>query len=81
VELYVHDGHATIDRPVQELKGFRRVTLAPGETQTVRFTLDRSALAFYNPAKKDWTVDPGQFDVWVGSSSRDIRAKGSFKVE
>jgi beta-glucosidase len=81
VELYVHDGHATIDRPVQELKGFRRVNLAPGETQTVRFTLDRSALAFYSPTKKDWMVDPGQFDVWVGSSSRDIRAKGSFRVE
>jgi beta-glucosidase len=81
VELYIHDGHASIDRPVQELKGFRRVNLAPGETQTVHFTLDRSALAFYNPAKKDWTVEPGQFDVWVGSSSRDIRAKGSFQVQ
>jgi beta-glucosidase len=81
VEFYVHDGHASIDRPVQELKGFRRVNLAPGETQTVRFSLDRGALAFYNPAKKNWVVEPGQFDVWVGSSSRDIRAKGSFQVQ
>jgi beta-glucosidase len=81
VELYVHDGHASIDRPVQELKGFRRVNLAPGESQMVHFTLDRSALAFYNPTKKDWTVEPGQFDVWVGSSSRDIRAKGSFQAK
>jgi beta-glucosidase len=81
VELYIHDGHSSIDRPVQELKGFRRANLAPGEAQIVHFTLDQTALAFYNPAKKDWTVEPGQFDVWVGSSSRDIRAKGSFQVK
>ena len=78
VELYVHDGHASVDRPIQELKGFSRVTLAPGETKTVHLTLDRSATAFYSTAKKDWVTEPGQFDVLVGSSSRDIRMKGSF---
>ncbi|HTC45921.1 MAG TPA: glycoside hydrolase family 3 C-terminal domain-containing protein [Candidatus Aquilonibacter sp.] len=81
VELYVHDGHASVDRPLQELKGFRRVNLAPGESQLVRFVLNRDAMAFYSTAKKDWIVEPGQFDVWVGSSSRDIRAKGSFEVK
>jgi beta-glucosidase len=80
VQLYVHDGHASVDRPVQELKGFRRVSLAPGETSTVHFTLDRSAMAFYSTAKKAWVAEPGQFDVFVGSSSRDIRAKGSFML-
>ncbi|HEY2389780.1 MAG TPA: glycoside hydrolase family 3 C-terminal domain-containing protein [Candidatus Angelobacter sp.] len=78
VELYVHDGHSGVDRPVQELKGFRRITLAPGETKMVRFTLDRAAMAFYSVAKKSWVTEPGSFDVLVGSSSRDIRAKGSF---
>ena len=77
VELYVHDGHSSVDRPVQELKGFRRTTLAPGEKTAVHFSLDRSAFAFYNPAKKDWVTEPGLFDVLVGSSSRDIRVKGS----
>jgi beta-glucosidase len=81
VELYVHDGHSSVDRPVQELKGFRRVGLAPGETKVVDFTLDRSAMAFYNTAKKDWVAEPGQFDVLVGSSSRDIRLKGSFDLQ
>lgn len=81
VELYVHDGHASVDRPIQELKGFRRVNLAPGETQVVHFTLDRNAMAFYSVAKKDWVTEPGQFDVLVGSSSRDIRMKGSFNLE
>jgi beta-glucosidase len=81
VELYVHDGHSTVDRPVQELKGFARASLAPGESKDVQFTLDRSALAFYSTAKKDWVAEPGRFDVLVGSSSRDIRMKGSFVLK
>ena len=81
VELYVHDGHASVDRPVQELKGFQRVVLAAGETKSVHFTLDRSAMAFYSTAKKDWVAEPGQFDVLVGSSSRDIRMKSSFMLK
>jgi beta-glucosidase len=81
VELYLHyDGHSKVDRPVQELKGFRRVSLAPGESKVVQFTLDPNATAFYSVTKKAWTTEPGQFDVLVGSSSRDIRAKGSFGV-
>jgi beta-glucosidase len=80
VELYVHDGHASVDRPVQELKGFRRVNLAPGESTTVKFILDRAALSFYSTTKNEWIAEPGQFDVWVGSSSRDIRQKGSFTL-
>ena len=78
VELYVHDGHSSVDRPIQELKGFRRVDLAPGESKEVRFTLDRSAMAFYSTAKKNWVTEPGQFDVLVGASSREVRVKGSF---
>ena len=81
VELYIHDGHASVDRPVQELKGFRRVNLAPGEVQAVTFTLDPSAMAFYSTAAKDWVTEPGPFEVLVGSSSRDIRLKGSFNLE
>ena len=81
VELYLHDEHSTVDRPVQELKGFRRVELAAGETKVVRFTLDPKALAFYSTAKKSWVAEPGQFDVLVGTSSRDIRLKGSFDLQ
>ncbi len=81
VELYVHDGHSSVDRPTQELKGFRRIDLAPGETKDVHFTLERSAMAFYSTAKKDWVAEPGQFDVLLGSSSRDIKLKSSFNLE
>jgi beta-glucosidase len=80
VELYLHDGHSSEDRPIKELKAFRRIQLAPGEAKVAQFTLDRSALAFYSTAKKDWVAEPGQFDVLVGSSSRDIRLQGSFNL-
>ena len=80
-ELYVHDGHSSVDRPIKELKGFRRINLAPGEIKDVRFTLDRSAMAFYSTVKKEWVTEQGQFDVLVGPSSRDILLKGSFNLE
>jgi len=80
VELYVHDGHSRVDRPVKELKGFQRVDLAPGESKSVHFTLDRNAVSFYSTANKEWVAEPGPFEVLVGSSSRDIRMKGSFTL-
>jgi len=75
VQLYVHDEDAKIDRPVHELKGFSRVELKPGEEKTVRFTLDRTALSYWDPAKRAWTADPGRFQIEVGASSRDIPMK------
>lgn len=75
VELYVRDDFATVVRPVQELKGFRRVPLMPGEKKTVTFHLGRDAFAFFDIAKGDWTVEPGRFEIMVGSSSRDIRER------
>jgi beta-glucosidase len=80
VQLYLHDGHASVDRPVKELKGFRRVELAPGKSKTVSFTLDKNSMAYYSTQKKDWVAEPGTFDVLVGSSSADIRLKGSFEL-
>ncbi len=80
VQLYVHDGHSSVDRPVKELKGFRRVELAPGKSTTVSFTLDKSSMAYYSTQKKDWVAEPGTFDVLVGASSADIRLKGSFEL-
>src|SRR6202522_4022519 len=80
VELYVHDGHSSVDRPVKELKGFRRVELAPGKSATVNFRLDKNSLSYYSTQKKDWIAEPGTFDVLVGASSADIRLKGSFEL-
>jgi len=80
VQLYVHDVQSTVDRPVKELKAFRKIVLKSGQTQTVSFTLDKTAMAFYDPAKKDWVAEPGVFEILVGASSRDIRLKTSFDL-
>jgi beta-glucosidase len=81
VELYLHNGEASVEHPEKELKGFRRVMLQPGETKTVRFLVDQAAMSFFHPTRQVWVTLPGTFDVLVGASSQDIRLKGSFRVE
>ncbi len=76
VQVYLHDQQASVKRPEKELKGFQKVFLKPGESKTVTLTLDTNAFQFYSEAKKQWTLEPGKFDVLVGSSSRDIRLTG-----
>jgi beta-glucosidase len=68
VQLYLQDVTASVTRPVQELKGFRRITLAPGERRTVQFSLTQEHLGFYNRDMK-WIVEPGEFTVRVSNSS------------
>jgi len=80
VELYVHDGHASVERPDKELKGFSKVALAPGETKTVSLDLNPRSFAYYSPEKHAWVVEPGPFGIQVGSSSRDIRLSADFPV-
>jgi beta-glucosidase len=80
VQLYVHDVKSSVNRPAKELKAFRRVQLDPGQSQSVRFTIDKSAMSFYSLARKDWVAEPGAFEVLVGASSRDIRLRGGFEL-
>ena len=63
---------------MKELKRFAKVELAPGEKKQVIFRLDERTLAFYDPAAKRWLAEPGDFDVLIGSSSRDIRVQKRF---
>ncbi len=79
VQLYVHDAQSGITRPVKELKGFKRITLRPGEQRTVAFTLAVTQLGFYGRDMK-FVVEPGTIEVMVGSSSDDIRAEGEFEI-
>ena len=81
VQLYLHDVQASVDRPPKELKGFRRVALAPGESRRVTLTVDQAAMSFFDPKKDDWVAEPGAFEVLVGASSADIRLKGAFELE
>lgn len=68
-QLYIHQRYGRASRPVRELKGFRRVSLDPGETQRVEFTLGPRELRYWNAALKDWVIDASTFDVWVGGDS------------
>jgi beta-glucosidase len=68
VQLYLHENYTSILQPVEKLEGFRRVTLAPGQTKTVTFTLGRQNLGFYND-QGQFVVEPGPFDLWVSDSS------------
>jgi beta-glucosidase len=80
VQVYVRDEYSSVVRPVKELKRFQRFSLQPGEKRTVTFELDKGALAFYDDKSKDWIVEPGTFEITVGSSSRDIRATASLQL-
>lgn len=80
VQLYVQDVKASVPRPIKELKGFERVLLRPEQTKVVRVNLDARAMSFYDVTKKQWSVEPGQFKIMVGSSSRDIRLSAEFEV-
>ncbi len=76
VQVYVKDEKASVKRPEKELKGFEKVFLKPGESKIVTLMLDAGAFQYYDEAKKKWVLEPGKFEVLVGSSSRDIRLKG-----
>jgi len=69
VEIYIHQRAGSASRPVRELKGFRRVTLAPHETQTLKFALGPDELRFWSAETRSWVVEPGMFDVWAGDDS------------
>lgn len=75
VQIYVHDHVARLPRPLKELKGFMKVSLQPGETQTVSCFLDSRAFAYYDPAYQMWITEDGQFDILIGASSADIRCR------
>jgi len=75
VQCYVHDVSASVYRPFQELRAFDKVLLQPGETKRVSLLLSYEAFSFYDIGVKDWIVEPGSFEIRVGSSSRDIRQK------
>jgi beta-glucosidase len=81
VQLYVQDTKASVERPIKELKEFKKVFLKPGEKKQISFELDKSALSFYDIISKDWIAEKGKFKVLIGSSSKDIRLTGEFTLK
>ncbi|MDP8913551.1 MAG: beta-glucosidase BglX [Pseudomonadota bacterium] len=77
-QLYIRDPVASVSRPVQELRGFRRITLRPGETRRLSFKLDPRHFAFWQAGR--WRVEPGAIELMIGSSSADIRARGRIHI-
>jgi len=73
VQVYVSDLISSLPRPIKELKAFDKVFLKKGETKTLQFELEKEAFSFYDPAKHNWVIEPGEFKILVGSSSVDIR--------
>ena len=73
VQLYIRDLVASVTRPVKELRGFERVTLQPGETKTVSFTLGEKDFRFWNK-DMERIVEPGEFEIMTGSSSADTQS-------
>lgn len=79
VQLYVQDPVASLTRPVQQLAGFARVSLEPGQTAQVQFNLPVNQLAFLDSQMR-WVVEPGDIRVMIGSSSADLRLRGVFSI-
>jgi len=81
VQLYVKDVESSAGRPVRELKGIAKVSLASGEEKEIVFTLDKRSFAYYEPKIHDWFVESGVFAIEAGASSRDIRLSAEVNVK
>ena len=80
IQLYVADKESSVQRPVKELKAFDKIELAPGESKEVSFTLSVRDFSYYSKVYDRWLAESGEFDILIGSSSRDIRLKGSLNL-
>ncbi|MCT3814534.1 glycosyl hydrolase [Elizabethkingia anophelis] len=81
VQLYISDLKSSVPRPIKELKGFEKINLKPGEQKEVSFTIDKSALSFFDAATHQWVAEPGEFEALVGASSSDIKTKMKFTLQ
>lgn len=81
VQLYISDLKSYLPRPVKELKEFEKVFLKAGEEKTVTFTVDKTALSFFDDKKHEWVAEPGDFEAIVGASSADVKSKVKFTLK
>lgn len=81
VQLYVRDVKSTFARPEKELKAFEKIELKPKQTKTATFTLDREAFWYFDVVKNAWNTEPGEFEILIGASSRDVHEKQSIILE
>jgi beta-glucosidase len=80
VQVYVSDDASSLPRPAKELKEFDKIELAPGASAELTFSLGEAAFSYFDPDQAGWVLEPGSFTIQVGSSSRDIRARGQVEL-
>jgi beta-glucosidase len=80
VQLYTREIHPNVIRARHELRGFQRITLQPGETKTVTFTVPIEKLAFYDDEQHAFVTEPGRYEIQIGESSEDVRAREQIQV-
>jgi beta-glucosidase len=80
-QVYIRQEKSTLPRPDKELKAFRKISLKPGEQRTITLTLDEDAFRYYSDIQNKWVLEPGNFEVLIGSSSRDIRLNGKANLK
>ena len=79
VQLYLRDKVGSIVRPMKELKDFQKINLKAGETRTIKFIINKEKLSFFNQ-QLQWVAEPGDFELMIGASSKDIRLKDNFEL-
>lgn len=79
VQLYIQDVECSVERPLKELKGFKKIKLKPSEKKTVKFELAKEDLSFFDEKDNCWKAEKGLFNILIGSSSRDIRVQGEIE--
>ena len=81
VQLYIGDEKCSVLRPLKELKDFCKITLKPGESKDVLFSIDKEDLMFFDDKQHEWQAEPGKFKAYIGSSSKDIKWVLEFKMQ
>lgn len=81
LQVYIRDIKSSEERPLKELKAFQKVALKSGETKNIQFTLPADAFSFFSEKKNKWIIESGDFEIWIGSSSKDIRQKMIITLE
>lgn len=81
VQLYINDKQSSLPRPVKELKGFKKVKLAPGEEKSISFTIAKDALSFFDDSAHKWICEPGEFEAIIAASAADIKSSIRFELK
>jgi beta-glucosidase len=79
-QLYIQDIESSFPRPLKELKGFKKVFLKTGESRRIEIHLNKEDFSFWNPRIKEWDIEPGKFNIIIGSSSKDIKLSGMLEL-